>query len=384
MGFAGAIWGSRLAGPYLMKTTWGSELLNKNKNLTLQINEDSETIKVAKDVAPSVVSIVISKELDNYYNATGPFDFFFDNFFNGNNRMIDPNEPKVKQTIGGGTGFIISSDGLILTNRHVVADDGATYTVILSDGSEHEATVLGRDSLNDIAVIKIDADNLPEVELGDSDNLEIGQTVLAIGNALAEYSNTVTKGVISGINREVTAGDGRGQSELIKEAIQTDAAINPGNSGGPLLNLYGQVIGINTAIDSQGQSVGFSIPINAVKSVIESVRQYGRIVRPWLGVRYVQLDQAISKANSLNYDYGALIAPGQNTADLAVAPGSPADKAGLVENDIILELNGQKLDADHVLAIELSKYSPSDRITLKIFHKGEEKDVKIQLEERKE
>ncbi len=385
-GFIGGVLGPNLLSPYISKTSWGQALIEQGtKNITLQIEEESETIDVVEKVSPSVVSIVISKELDNFYNISGPFDFF-DNFFPFfQRRSPQPeNDEPIIQKVGGGTGFIISEDGMILTNKHVVDDEDAEYTVILNDGTEYEATVLGRDFTNDIAVIKIEAENLSVVELGDSDDIKIGQTVIAIGNALAEFSNTVTKGVISGINREITAGTSTGQSEEIREAIQTDAAINPGNSGGPLLNLKGQVIGINTAMSQGGQLVGFAIPVNTAKQIIESVKEHGRIVRPWLGVRYIPINEQIAKENSLDFDYGVLILRGQTPTELAVVPGSPADKAGLIENDIILEVSGQKIDEDHLLPSELSKYSPGEEIELKIFHKGDEKKIKVKLEERKQ
>ncbi|MFZ5364867.1 MAG: S1C family serine protease [Patescibacteria group bacterium] len=383
-GFLAGTVGLNAAAPYLAKIDWGQGFFSKSgQHVTISVNEESETIDAVAKASPSVVSIVITKELTSFYNISGPFDFF-NNFFefrvpeNKSGQSSDP----VKRQVGGGSGFIISAHGLIITNKHVVSDESAEYTVVLSDGSEYPATVLGRDIINDIAVIKIEAQNLPVLELGDSDNLRPGQTVIAIGNALGEYSNTVTKGVISGINRQVTASDSRGMAEEIKEAIQTDAAINPGNSGGPLINLSGQVVGVNTAVSSDGQLVGFAIPINAAKQVIDSVKEHGRIITPWLGVRYVPLNAEIAKANNLDYDYGALIIRGQRQSELAVSPGSPADKAGLEENDIILEINDQKLDADHLLGEELLKYGPGDKIEMLIFHDGQEKSIKVTLEER--
>ncbi|RLB87157.1 MAG: hypothetical protein DRH10_09570, partial [Deltaproteobacteria bacterium] len=229
----------------------------------------------------------------------------------------------------------------------------------------------------------IEAKNLPTLELGDSDKIEIGQTVIAIGNALGEFRNTVTKGVISGIGRTITAGDSRGRSEMIESAIQTDAAINPGNSGGPIVNLAGQVIGINTAISSQGQLLGFAIPINEAKRVINSVEKYGKIVRPFLGVRYILNNPEFAKKNQLKVDYGAIIVRGETVKDFAVIPGSPADKAGLQENDIILEVNGTKIERGNSLAKLLSKYAPGDEVTLKVLSKGKEKEVKVKLEEFK-
>jgi serine protease Do len=292
-----------------------------------------------------------------------------------------PGDGTTKREVGGGTGFIFDESGLILTNRHVVSDLNAEYSVILNDGEQYEATVLGRDTVQDIAVLKIDVLGLQTVSLGDSDNLQIGQTVIAIGNTLSEYRNTVTRGVVSGIDRSIIAGGG-GDSELIEEAIQTDAAINPGNSGGPLLNLAGEVVGINTAVNFQGQSIGFAIPVNNAKTVVESVLEYGKIVRPWLGVRYVQLDKQIAENNELDYDYGALIVQGQSRADLAIVPDSPADEAGLEENDIILEVNQVKLDDSTSLVKEINKFKPGDEVELLVFQEDKEIIIKVTLTER--
>jgi len=356
-------------------------------NQNVGFNLDAATIDVVKKAKPSVVSIIISKNVSTVSNAPDLNDFFqgwpFEFKFEAP-QPSTPAEPKTqKQEIGGGSGFVVSSDGLILTNKHVVMDEEAEYEVLTNDGQKYPAKVLGKDPINDLAVIKIEAKNLVPLILGDSDQIEIGQTVIAIGNTLSEYRNTVTRGVVSGIHRRVEAG-GPGLSEVLEEAIQTDAAINPGNSGGPLLNLQGQVIGINTAISQAGQLIGFAIPINEAKQVIESIQKNGKIVRPFLGVRYVIINKQIAEANKLSVDYGALIARGENANEIAVVPGSPADKAGLVENDIILELNGEKIDENHSLARMLAKYAPGEEVELKILHKGEEKTLKVKLEERKD
>lgn len=363
---------------------------NENKTNTIIVKEESATIDAVKKVSPTVVSIIISKELSQYNtNSSSPFDeFFFGSPFgniappSAGNPDSGSNKGESKKTqVGGGTGFIISQDGLILTNKHVVSDESAEYSVITNGGKEYFAKILATDFLNDLAVVKIEAKNLPVVEFGDSDSLELGQTVIAIGNSLGEYKNTVTKGVVSGIGRRIEAGDGRGMSEIIDGAIQTDAAINPGNSGGPLINLLGQVIGINTAVNSEGQLVGFAIPINQAKRAVESVKKNGKIVRPFLGVRYVLVNDQIAKENSLKVNYGALIVRGDKNTDLAVVPGSPADKADLAENDIILEVDGVKIEGDDNLAKVLGNYQPGDEIGLKVSHKGEEKTVKVTLEE---
>lgn len=349
------------------------------------IVEDSATTVVVERAGPAVVSIVVTRDLSKLYNRTGPIFPFspFDDFFFGF-PFENPSPRSGKQKVGGGTGFIVTTDGMLITNRHVVDQEDAEYTVVAADNKKYPAQVLARDTVNDIAVIKIKADNLPVLDLGDSDKIKIGQTVIAIGNSLGEFSNTVTKGVVSGINRRVTAGDGAGSSEVIEEAIQTDAAINPGNSGGPLLDLFGKAVGVNTAVSREGQLIGFAIPINVVKGVLESVQKHGRIVRAFLGVRYVLLNEDIAKANQIEgIDYGALIVRGESRADLAVVPGSPADKAGIVENDIILEVNGERVTQDSTLTALLNKYKVGDKLKLKMHHRGATKEVEATLVERK-
>jgi len=365
--------------------------------LTLQ--EESATTSAVKKVSPAVVSIIISKDLSKIYNSTGapmfPFDNFFNNlgfpfnfFFNQDlpqqPQSNQPSAPQGKQEIGGGTGFVIdSAKGLILTNRHVVDDTSADYTVLTNDGKKLSAKVVARDTVNDMALVQVEDKTLPSVILGDSDKVEIGETVIAIGNALGEYRNTVTKGVISGIGRNVVAGDNQGSSEQLEGVLQTDAAINPGNSGGPLINLVGQVIGINTAVSQQGQLIGFALPINEAKRMIDNFQKNGRIARPYLGIRYVDITPELAKVNQLPVDYGALIIRGQKVSALAVIPGSPADKAGLTENDIILEVNGTKLDQDHSLVKILANFNPGDTINLKVYQKGKIKNIQVKLEEMK-
>ncbi|MFA4872940.1 MAG: trypsin-like peptidase domain-containing protein [Patescibacteria group bacterium] len=353
------------------------------------LSEEDATTEVVKRASPAVVSIIVTKDLSKVYSNTpfsSPFNDFFFQFpgFQFNLPQFQQQAPQGKQEVGGGTGFVVSSDGLILTNKHVVDDTEAEYTVLMNDGKRYTATVLARDPVLDLAVVKIDMRNLTPLSLGDSDSVKIGETVIAIGNALGEFRNTVTKGVVSGIGRTVTASGTADGSEVIEGAIQTDAAINPGNSGGPLLNLQGEVIGVNTAMSQAGQLIGFALPINEAKRVIDSVEKYGKIIRPYVGVRYVMINEEIAKANQLPVQEGALITRGEQRTDLAIMPGSPADKAGLVENDIILELDGQKVDKDNSLARLIAEHSPGDTVTLKILHKGEEKEVRVKLEQFKE
>lgn len=362
----------------------GFENIRKNETGQIErivnVEVESSVIETVEQSSPSVVSIIVTKEVPKGQQFSDPF---FEDFFGF--RIPDTGEGGTEfRQIGGGSGFIVSSDGLIATNKHVVFDEKATYSVLLNDGTSHEANVLARDPVNDLAIIKIEGNNLPALKLGDSDSIKIGQMVVAIGNALGEFSNSVSAGIVSGLSRSVTAsGVGIG-SERLTNVIQTDAAINPGNSGGPLLNLQGEVIGINTAVAGGAENIGFAIPINEVASVIESVKQHGRIVRPWLGVRYTLINKAIAEANKLSVDYGAIVLRGEKETDLAVVPGSPADKAGIEENDIILEIDGEKIDEDHPLHKAIGKHSVGDQMKLKILHKGEEKELTITLEEFKQ
>lgn len=336
----------------------------------VMLSGDAEVIKAVKAVAPSVVSITATKDVAPFFTGSAlPFDRFF-----GFPEENGSDTPLRRQQVGGGTGFIISEDGLILTNRHVVNDADADYEVIMPDGTSYEASVLARDRILDIAILRIEAQGLPVAELGSSSGMEIGETVIAIGDALSEYRNTVTKGVISGIGRRVIAADGFGSSEIIEEALQTDAAINPGNSGGPLIDIGGRVVGVNTAVNRSGQSIGFAIPIDAVKLVIDSVREHGRIIRPWLGVRYVLIDAEYAKANGIASEYGALIVRGSDPMQTAIVEDSPAEKAGIQENDILLEINGEKISIKRPLSSIISGYRAGDTVSVTL-QRGEERIV---------
>jgi len=360
---------------------------NSGIQQTITLDEQSAVIAAVDKVSPAVVSIIITKNLSNIQELSPFGQQFFQQFFGDNfNNFFGQNSPQnqggtTQQEIGGGSGFIISSDGYIVTNKHVVSDSQADYTVLLNDGRKLPAKVIALDPSSDLGIVKISATNLATVTLGDSSNLKVGQTVIAIGNALGEYRNTVSTGVISGLARSISAGGASFGSEQLAGVIQTDASINPGNSGGPLLDINGNVIGINTAIVQGAQNIGFAIPINEVKASITSVQQYGKIVRAWLGVRYVLIDQALATANKLPVNYGALIIRGQNPADLAIIPGSPANKAGLAENDIILEANGQKINSANQLSSIIAKAKPGDQMTLKVLHGGKEKTVQVKLAE---
>ncbi len=366
-----------------------SEALTQSGSGNVQaplLNSETLVEGAVKNSNPAVVSIVISKEVPKYdtYGGTDPFGGLFGNPF-GNLFQVPQYRQNgtEKQDVGAGSGFLVSADGLIVTNRHVVDDQTAQYTVFTNDGKKHSAKVIARDSVLDVAVIKIDqvlGEKYSFLSFGDSDNLQLGQSVIAIGNALGQFRNSVSVGVISGLSRSIVAGDNAGMSESLGNVIQTDAAINPGNSGGPLLDLYGRVVGVNVAVAQGSESVGFALPINSIKSVVESVKKTGKIVRPYLGVRYVAVTPELKDKNNLSVDYGVLVSRGQTTSDLAVIPGSPADKAGIVENDIILEIDGVKIDNDHDLASIVRGKNVGDTISLKVLHKGTEETVQVKLE----
>jgi serine protease Do len=343
-------------------------------NQKITLSEDSAVIDVVKKASPAVVSIVVSKDISKLPG------FGFNPFF-GYTTSPQDKTPNI-QKVGAGSGFFVSADGLILTNRHVVEDVQASYSVVTNDGKSYDATVLARDPINDLAIVKVQISGAQTLELADSSKIEIGQKVIAIGNSLGEYQNTVTTGVVSGIGRSITAGSSQG-SEQLEGVIQTDAAINPGNSGGPLLNIAGQVVGINTAIDQQGQLVGFAIQSNDAAKAIASFQKSGKIVRPQLGVRYVMITEQLAKDENLPRSVGALIVGGGNTSSPAVLPGSAAEKAGLLEGDIILEVNGQAITEEYTLTRALKNFLAGDTLTLKILQKGQEKEIPVTLGEAK-
>ncbi len=356
----------------------------KNKDY---VSQEDLVINAVDKTSPAVVSIIISKDvpvLKQYFqDANDPFgnSLFGNQGFSFQIPMYQDSGETEKKQIGGGSGFIVSSDGYIVTNKHVAADDTAEYSVFTKDGTEYKAEIIDKDTINDLAILKIEGDNFPYLEFDDSNNIKVGQTAIAIGNPLLEFDNSVSVGVISGLSRDITAGTSfMGQTERLEDVIQTDTAINPGNSGGPLLNLQGKVIGVNVAI-ANGENISFSIPSNTIKEAVDSVIKNGRIIRPYLGIRYIPITDSIKEKNNLTVDYGDLVQRGQTAEELAVIPGSPADKAGIVENDIILEVDGEKLNDGKSLAKIVGSKNVGDTVTLKIMHKDKEEDVKVTLEE---
>lgn len=348
---------------------------------------ESDVMAAVQKTAPAVVSITISENVPIIENC--PNDFYnnippeFQQFFGG----LPTSTPcqgggTELQQVGGGSGFIISPDGLILTNKHVVSDAHAQYSVLTNSGKTYTARVLARDPNQDLAVLKIDATGLPTVTLGDSNGLQLGQTAIAIGNALGQFSNTVSVGAVSGLERTVTASSpDTGAEETLTGVIQTDAAINPGNSGGPLVDLRGDVIGIDTAVASGAQNIGFAIPIDQAKSAISSVETTGEIKVPYLGVRYEPVTASLASSDNLSDSYGALVTAG-NTGAAAVAPNSPAAAAGIRAGDIIEAVNGMQIDAQHDLGNVINQYSVGDSVTLTIRRGGNTLTVKATLAQR--
>ncbi|MDP3697484.1 MAG: trypsin-like peptidase domain-containing protein [Candidatus Taylorbacteria bacterium] len=339
--------------------------------------EKSPFVEIAKKACPAVITIVISKDLpkvEGYYLMPfGGQDFVLPNMKKG----------KEKTKIGGGSGFIVSADGYVLTCNHVVGDPEADYTVIIDPGHKYPAKILANDPLIDVAVLKIQNKNFTYLELGDSDKIELGEQVLAIGNPLGEFEDTLSAGIISGLSRRITAQGGhQGKITSLRGLIQTDAAINPGNSGGPLVDMAGKVIGINTAVIAGAQNIGFAIPVNYAQKTLEEVKKYGKIRRPFLGVRYIILNPDISKMNKLPVDYGALIVR-ENFGEPAVLKNSAADKAGLKEYDIVLEADGKKIVEENPLSDILKDKEIGGEITLKVLREKKETDLKVKLEEKK-
>lgn len=333
----------------------GPQLQTQTVTRQTVVEEESAVVEVVEKASPAVVSIVARQV--TFSPFTGPSN----------------------EDSGIGTGFIVEPNGLVLTNRHVVSSSNARYRVVLKDGTDYEVKEIHRDPFVDLAILKIDPPparggsvaDLPTVELGDSTDLKVGQTAIAIGNALGRFTNTVTVGVISGIGRGVTASSGMGQSEVLDDVIQTDAALNPGNSGGPLLNLSGQVIGINVATTEGAENIGFSIPIDAVKPILSEFKARGRIVRPFLGVEYVIITEDLSVLRKL--PQGAFIQ--------RVVSGTPAEAAGLKAGDIITKVDGEESSESHTLAEVIRSHKVGDTFKLTIDRNGQILDLTATLGE---
>ena len=324
------------------------------------VSEESVVIKVAEEASPSVVTVSVETPARRVLQL---------NPFGGFSSRVEGGTP---QDIG--TGFIVSQDGLIVTNKHVVSSgDEAKYKVITKDDKEYEVTQISRDPANDIAILKIEATGLKPVELGESSNLKVGQFVVAIGTALGEFRHTVTTGVISGLGRGITAGSVfEGYVERLDNVIQTDAAINPGNSGGPLLNSAGQVIGINVAIAQDAQNVGFAIPVDTVKSALSQYNSAGGFpAKAYLGVEYQMISKDAAESN--NVPQGAYV--------VRVVAGSPAEIGGIKTQDVITKIDGEDLRTEKTLGDAMTNKKPGDVLQLEIWRNNQTIKLALTLSE---
>jgi serine protease Do len=333
------------------------------------VSEESAVVDVVKNVGPSAVTVIEKQTVNpgTTFNF-GPFGFY---------QQPSPSANGEEQTTGTGSGFVISDNGLIVTNKHVVSDVGVKYQVITSDNVTYTVKKVYRDPLNDIAFIQIDlAENsghkLKPVIMGDSSRLQVGQLAIAIGTALGEFKNTVTTGVISGLGRGITAGSNfEGFVEKLDNVIQTDAAINLGNSGGPLVNSAGQVIGMNTAVSQSGQNIGFALPINLVKESLSNFSQNGKFSRPFLGVSYRMLDKQAAQANDLVE--GAYVQ--------SVVDGSPAALAGVQTRDVVISFDGKNVSEDNELSTLIGSHKVGDNVAIIVWRDGKKVNLSIKLGE---
>lgn len=332
------------------------------KQIVLSENEAISTI--VSEVGQSVVSINVFRQ------ASRPDFFGFERPFT---------------QASAGTGFILSEDGIVLTNRHVVPPGTERVSVTLSDGTElDDVDIIGRTGSSDpldVAFLKINdskGKTLKPVSLGDSSSAQVGSRVIAIGNALGQFQNTVTAGIISGYGRSIQAFDESG-TDALQNLFQTDAAINQGNSGGPLVDIDGNVIGVNTAVaGGRAENIGFAIPIDDVKGLIASVLATGELKRPYLGVRYVQLTDDLANQFDLPAKRGAYIVPSR-TGNESILPNSPAEKAGLKEEDIITKINDEAVN-EQSLASLIGRYEVGEAISLTIMRDGTEQELTVRLE----
>lgn len=346
LAFVGGVSGAVVG---LQSTTSNKTVKNANDGNLIISKDAVDVSSLAEKVSPSVVSIITS-------GAT---------FAGG---MYE----------AAGTGMIVSANGYILTNKHVV-EGARSATVILSNGTTYKGVeVVGTDPMNDVAFLKIPkVSNLTPIELGDSKTVRVGQNVIAIGNALGQYDTSVTSGIISGIGRPVQAGDESGSSvENLSDLLQTDAAINSGNSGGPLINIKGQVIGMNTAVAADAQNIGFAIPIGAVKGMLAGLIKNGSVDRPIVGVQYVTITPEIKTQYNLPVSEGDYV---YSEAGSAVKNGGPADKAGIKDKDILLKVNGEQISPGKSIATLIGEYMPGDVVTITLQRGGKTIDVRVTL-----
>lgn len=335
---------------------WASGVLTKTNTVNSEtvVSQEGDVIaNVASKVGPSVVSILTETTAQTVYG-----------------RMATQQ--------AAGTGIVISADGYVVTNKHVVTSTTKSIEIILSDGTSYkDVKFIGSDPSNDVSFLKINGvTNLSAAKLGDSSAMKVGQKVIAIGNALGEYQNTVTTGIISALGRPVTAGDEIGLStEQLENLLQTDAAINPGNSGGPLVNLSGEVVGMNTAVATDAQGIGFAIPINDVKGMVKTLLATGKVVKPYLGVRYISITPDVATEYNLSVKNGAYII--STNGDAAVVTGSPAEKAGLKEKDVITKVGNTSVDSTHPFASLIAQTTPDSKVSITYIRDGKETTIAV-------
>lgn len=345
-----------------IKTNLSDNKEQKQTNLKLC---SASTADIAEQLAESVITVSI-KKLNIKAGSIDSFDYF--SFFGfGQGRNIEPEYEEIESDIG--TGFIAGDDKFVITNKHVVSDADAEYKIIDKNNNEFEVTKIYRDPESDIAILQVKDLQLSSAKLGDSDNIRVGDDVIAIGTALGEFRHTVTTGVISGLGRGITANDMFGQSaESLENVIQTDAAINPGNSGGPLINRCGEVIGVNVAVSSNAQNIGFAIPINVIKNTISNFNKTGKFERAFLGVNYSVISEQAALKNEV--PVGAYV--------LEVVKDSSADIAGIQKGDIIVEFNGKKL-SNNKLAKLVSETKVGDKIKTKIYRWSTDENIELEI-----
>ncbi len=360
VGVIGVLVGAALMGTFSLGRWSGKNDILVNTNKVEILDEESMVTKVVEKATPSVVTV----SMQSTQLVLNPLQNLFDSLDIASTKNIE-------QDIG--TGFIISSDGLIVTNKHVVANTEAKYKVVIGKDETEEVINIYRDPVNDLAILKVNKTGLIPVELGDSDKLKVGQSVIAIGTALGEFRSTVTKGVISGLGRGIVAGTGLSGSEKLENVIQTDAAINPGNSGGPLFDSRGKVIGVNVAVSASAQSIGFALPINIVKESIDIFSSTGQFERPYLGISYAMITKESALLNSV--PSGAFVK--------GVVADSPADKAGIKAGDIVMGIDGKNIvDEKIILATYVNKKKIGESINLKIWRDKKEMEIKVVLEKK--
>jgi S1-C subfamily serine protease len=326
---------------------------------------------IAKKACPAVITIIASKDIPKMDMAM---------FLSLENSLELNNKGQAK--VGGGSGFIISKDGYVLTCAHVVKDMDADYSVVIDPKHKYDAKVLSRDFLTDVAILKIRGKDLPCIKMGNSDKVELAEQVMSVGNSLGEFEDTLSLGIISGLSRKIKARDGMDFHTDLKGLFQTDAAINNGNSGGPLLNMKGEAIGINTAMIENAQNIGFVIPINYAKKDLEEIKKHGKLKKPYLGIKYILLDKQTAKENNLLREEGALIVR-ERYGDKPIAEGSPAHKAKLKEYDIIISFNKKKISKQNTLSEILAKCKIDQTVEIQVLRKNQILKKKIILKEKK-